>query len=31
VCTFDDEGRITSLKAYWGPEDMSPLPLSASE
>ena len=22
VCTFDQEGRITSLKAYWGPEDM---------
>jgi len=27
VCTFDDEGRIISLKAYWGPEDMSSLPL----
>lgn len=24
VCTFDAEGRITSLKAYWGPEDMEP-------
>lgn len=22
VCTFDDNGRITSLKAYWGPEDV---------
>lgn len=22
VCTFDQEGRITSLKAYWGPEDI---------
>jgi steroid delta-isomerase len=22
VCTFDDEVRITSLKGYWGPEDM---------
>ncbi|QGP81288.1 steroid delta-isomerase [Sphingobium sp. CAP-1] len=26
VCTFDPEGRITSLKAYWGPEDMEILP-----
>jgi steroid Delta-isomerase len=25
VCTFDREGRITSLKAYWGPEDISVL------
>ena len=25
VCTFDREGRITSLKAYWGPEDMEVL------
>jgi steroid Delta-isomerase len=24
VCTFDAEGRITSLKAYWGPEDVEP-------
>ena len=31
VCTFDDEGRIISLKAYWGPEDMSPLPFSESD
>jgi Ketosteroid isomerase-related protein len=31
VCTFDDEGRIISLKAYWGPEDMSPLLPSASD
>ena len=22
VCTFDPEGRITSLKAYWGAEDV---------
>ena len=26
VCTFDAEGRITSLKAYWGPDDMEPAP-----
>ena len=26
VCTFDGEGKITSLKAYWGPEDMEPSP-----
>ena len=26
VCTFDGEGKITSLKAYWGPEDMEPAP-----
>ncbi|CAD7340666.1 steroid delta-isomerase [Sphingomonadales bacterium 56] len=25
VCTFDAEGRITSLKAYWGPDDMEPV------
>lgn len=22
VCTFDDQGRITSLRAFWGPSDM---------
>nr|WP_301287235.1 nuclear transport factor 2 family protein [Sphingobium sp. OAS761] len=22
VCTFDQEGCIVSLKAYWGPDDM---------
>ena len=22
VCTFDEQGRITNLKAYWGPEDV---------
>ena len=26
VCTFDAHARITSLKAYWGPEDIGPLP-----
>ena len=26
VCTFDGEGKITILKAYWGPEDMEPAP-----
>ena len=26
VCTFDGEGKITSLKAYWGPEDVEPAP-----
>ncbi|ANI79631.1 MULTISPECIES: steroid Delta-isomerase [Sphingobium] len=24
VCTFDAQGRITSLKAYWGPDDLEP-------
>lgn len=24
VCTFDATGRITSLKGYWGPQDMDP-------
>jgi steroid Delta-isomerase len=24
VCTFDDDGRITSLRAYSGPDDISP-------
>lgn len=26
VCTFDAQGLITSLKAYWGPDDMEPAP-----
>lgn len=26
VCTFDAAGLITSLKAYWGPDDMEPAP-----
>lgn len=26
VCTFDADARITSLCAYWGPEDMEVLP-----
>lgn len=26
VCTFDEEGRITSLRAYWGPDDISEAP-----
>lgn len=25
VMTFDDEGRITSMKAYWGPENITQL------
>ena len=25
VMTFDDEGLITSLRAYWGPENLTPL------
>ena len=25
VMTFDDEGRITSMKAYWGPENVTQL------
>lgn len=24
VCTFDEQGLITSLKAYWGPDDIEP-------
>ncbi|WP_235829396.1 nuclear transport factor 2 family protein [Croceicoccus estronivorus] len=24
VCTFDDAGLITHLKAYWGPDDIEP-------
>lgn len=24
VCTFDAEGRITALRAYWAPEDVEP-------
>nr|KIS31640.1 steroid delta-isomerase [Novosphingobium sp. P6W] len=26
VCTFSAQGLILTLKAYWGPEDMQPLP-----
>ena len=25
VMTFDDEGKIASMKAYWGPENITPL------
>jgi steroid Delta-isomerase len=25
VMTFDDEGKIASMKAYWGPENMTQL------
>jgi steroid delta-isomerase len=25
VMTFDDEGKITSMKAYWGPENVTQL------
>ncbi|MEO0030252.1 MAG: hypothetical protein RIS94_10 [Pseudomonadota bacterium] len=24
VCTFDADARITSLRAYWGPDDVEP-------
>lgn len=24
ACRFDSEGRITSLRAFWGPEDLAP-------
>ena len=24
VCRFDAEGRITSLRAFWGPDDIGP-------
>ena len=24
ACTFDAQGRITSLRAYWGPDDLGP-------
>jgi steroid delta-isomerase len=24
VMTFDDEGKITSMRAYWNPADMRP-------
>jgi len=24
ACRFDSEGRILSLRAYWGPEDLAP-------
>ena len=25
VMTFDDDGKITSMKAYWGPENITQL------
>jgi steroid delta-isomerase len=25
ICTFDERGLITSLKAYWGPDDVEEL------
>ena len=25
VMTFDDEAKITSMKAYWGPENVTQL------
>jgi steroid Delta-isomerase len=25
VCRFDEQGRITALRAYWGPEDVEDL------
>ena len=25
VMTFDDEGKISSMKAYWGPENVTQL------
>jgi steroid delta-isomerase len=25
IFTFDDEGRITSMRAYWGPENVNPV------
>lgn len=24
LCTFDEAGRITSLRAFWGPDDIGP-------
>ena len=26
VCTFDQAGLITSLRAFWGPDDIDPAP-----
>lgn len=28
VMEFDDEGRITSMRAYWAPEDLVQLPVA---
>ena len=28
VCTFDEAGLITSLRGFWGPDDVSEAPLS---
>lgn len=25
ICTFDTDGLITSLRGFWGPDDMQPL------
>ena len=29
ACTFDSQGRITSLRAFWGPDDMEPADTTA--
>jgi steroid delta-isomerase len=30
VCTFDEGGRITSLRAFWGPDDVSEEPAATA-
>ncbi len=30
VCAFDEEGRITSLRGFWGPDDVSEDPAPAT-
>lgn len=29
ACTFDAQGRITSLRAFWGPDDLEPAETTA--
>jgi steroid delta-isomerase len=31
VCTFDEAGLITSLRGFWGPDDISEEPVTDSE
>ncbi|SFR91658.1 nuclear transport factor 2 family protein [Sphingomonas jatrophae] len=31
VCTFDEDGLITSLRGFWGPEDVSEDPVTSGD
>ena len=31
ACTFDSEGRITSLRAFWGPDDLTSVAVAGAK